>query len=294
MKLKYAAALALLFIAIDLRIALADSPAPTVMPSSLTLSPRELFARTFARLESYPIPPYVVYATLWRIRASSTGHENDVVWRYAIREADGRENSSMLQSDAFLPRADIWQDYGPEYLGLFASILRAPTPGVSPSPDVASGLKVIAVVAATREDYRIDLVGTDKMDGHPTDHLGLTPLRDSAKYNLRDLWIDTQTFDLRKARFIIEHDASDPEWNGAVMTVSFGPALQYWIVMHENWYAVSTLHGGAHTFDVTTLRVAFPPTLPDWLFDQSAYRRHQNAGEPDSLNEILKASRPPA
>ncbi|HEY6485025.1 MAG TPA: hypothetical protein VIX83_01415 [Candidatus Cybelea sp.] len=61
--------------------------------------------------------------------------------------------------------------------------------------------------------------------------------------------------------------------------------------MHSNWFAGGPY--GSHMFDVMTLRVAFPPTLPDWLFDQSAYDRHQKAGEPDILDKILNASKPP-
>jgi hypothetical protein len=207
--------------------------------------------------------------------------EYDALWRYAIRESDSLENAASPQTEEWLPRAGIGYY---EYLGLFATILRPPTPIASASPDTTSGLKVIAVVEATREDYRIDLIDTEKIDGHLTDHLRLTPLGDSVRYNLRDLWVDTQSFDLRKARFIIEHHPGYPNWNGAAMTVDFGPALQYWIVMHSNWFASGPY--GSHMFDVTTLRVALPPALPDWLFDQSAYDRHQKAGEPDLLDRF--------
>jgi hypothetical protein len=76
------------------------------------------------------------------------------------------------------------------------------------------------------------------------------------------------------------------------MAVDFGPALQYWIVMHQHWWAAGPV--GSHTFDVTILRVAFPPALPDWLFDQTQYDQRQRAGDPDLPGEILKASKPPA
>lgn len=286
-----------LFIAIIAQAAAAQSPAPTVNSSSAitpspaaTLSPRALFDRTFARLETYPIPPYVVYTTLWHMHAYSRTEppEYDALWRYAIRESDSLENAASPQTEEWLPQA--WIGNGKGYLSLFGTILRPPTPIASASPDTTSGLKVIAVVAAT-EDYRIDLVGTEKIDCYLTDHLRLTPLRDSVKYNLRDLWVDTQSFDLRKARLIIEHHPDHPNWNGAAMTVDFGPALQYWIVMHSNWFAGGPY--GSHIFDVTTLRVAFPPALPDWLYDQSAYDQRQKAGEPDLLDKILKASKPP-
>jgi hypothetical protein len=293
-KISYVAGAAL-FIALESPAALAQPTAPAVnatpRPSAApTLSPRVLFDRTFARLESYAIPPYVVYTTLWHMRSYSIGQppEYDVIWRYAIREADDLENAASPQTEEWLPQAGISR----AYLGLFASILRPPSPVASPSPDDTSGLKVIAVVAATRVDYQIDFVGSEKIDGHLSDHLRLTPLGDATKYNLRDLWVDTQTFDLCRARFIIAHYPGFPNFTGAAMTVDFGPALQYWIVMHESWTAGGPR--GTHSFDVTTLRVAVPPMLPDWIFNQSAYDRHQNAGDPDLLGSVLKASKPPS
>jgi hypothetical protein len=293
MRISYVAAAAL-FIAIESPAARAHSTTLAVdavaTPTSAPIqSPRELFDRTFARLETYPIPPYVIYTTLWHMQSFSVGQppEYDVIWRYAIREGDDLENAASPQAQEWLPQAGISR----AYIGLFASILRPPSPVASASPDDMSGLKIIAVVAATRVDYRIDLIGTEKIDNHPTDHLRLTPLCDATKYNLRDLWVDAQTFDLRRARFIIAHYPSFPNFTGAPMTVDFGPALQYWIVMHESWTAGGPR--GTHSFDVTTQRVAFPPALPDWVFDQSAYDRHQRAGDRDLLGEILQASGPP-
>jgi hypothetical protein len=257
--------------------------------STLELSPRELFARTFARLGAYAIPPYAIYTTRWHVRAYSPLEppDYDVLWRYAIKTNDGLENAASPQAEEWLPPATITG----EYLGLFATILRAPAPAVPTSPDPDSGLKTIAVVAASRENYQIDFVAVENVNGNPTDHLRLTPLRDSSKYNLRDLWIDTQTFDLRKARIVVVRYPGRANWDGSSMTVYFGPALQYWIVMHEAWSA-SGPHG-SHSFDVTTLRVAFPPSLPNWIFDQAAYNQRQRAGAQDILEKILEAAKPP-
>jgi hypothetical protein len=62
---------------------------------TLQLSSRELFARTFARLGSYAIPPYAIFTTRWHIQAYSALQPPVyyVPWRYAIRTSD-RDNSS--------------------------------------------------------------------------------------------------------------------------------------------------------------------------------------------------------
>jgi hypothetical protein len=303
-------AAALLF-ALESKVEVAQSPLPVRSPSGVTfrspapLTPRELLARTFARLETYPIPPFAVWVTFWHVRTydlSGGSSARDTWLRYAVRDSDGIENISTPQpspapssspaptpSPATLPKAWVLG----ESIGLFATVLRPPVPAAAPSPSFnASGLKTIAIVAATREDYRIDLVGTEMIDGHVTEHLRLTPVRDRPQYNLRGLWVDAQSFDLRKARFVFAQRPDDPVRNGATINVYFGPVLQYWIVTHSDW-----LLNRPHTtqaFDLATLLVAFPPMLPDWIFDQSAYDRHQKAGEPDLLDEILKSVKPPS
>jgi hypothetical protein len=120
-----------------------------------------------------------------------------------------------------------------------------------------------------------------------TDHIHLTPLRDLPKYNLRDLWVDTQTFDLRRARFVFVGRPDDPLRNGATLAVDFGPAQQYWIVRHSKWSTVR------YDYDLTTLRVVAPSTLPDWLFDRSAYDQHRKAGDLDPLDELLNPTPSP-
>ncbi|HTU81559.1 MAG TPA: hypothetical protein VMF61_05490 [Candidatus Acidoferrales bacterium] len=266
--------------------------AQTAVPSpSATPSPDEIFRQAFLRLESYPIPPFAVFTSVWKVmptQADAQGAAGSYPWRYALRSADGLENAAEPgRDDLQLPKAAVV----PSYTGLFATILRpveaSPAPGVS----VPSPLKVIAVVAATHVAYDITLAGIERVGGYACYHLRLRPLEEQRRYTLRDLWVDTQTADLRQASFIIEGRADHENWDGARETVTFAPALQYWIVAREQWAAGGPM--GGHTFDVQTERVAFPPELPDWIFDQHAYDAHRRAGEKDPLAEILDAVHPP-
>lgn len=274
------------FLAIAAEASLACTPSVESPSPAPTLSPRELFRRTFVRLETYSIPPYVLIESLWQVRPNSNldNREFDVVWRYAVRDSDGAENASILKIARNLPTAYV----GKKSIGLFATILRPPQPVEMPAPAEDSDLKTIAVVAATNSDYRMDLVGEETVDGHMTDHVRLTPLRNLPKYNLRDLWIDTQTFDLRRAAFVFLGRPDDPLRNGATITVDFGPAQQYWIVLRSTWFTARNI------FKLTTIRVLIPTILPDWLFDQSAYDQHRKAGELDPLEELLNATSSPS
>jgi len=41
---------------------------------------------------------------------------------------------------------------------------------------------------------------------------------------------------------------------------------------------------------LVTNKVVFPPSLPDWLFDRSAYASRVKAGDPDYLSQLLDAA----
>lgn len=82
-----------------------------------------------------------------------------------------------------------------------------------------SGLKTIAIVAASARAYRISLVGIEP-DGNARDyHLSLQPVHDPLKYRLRDLWVDTQTYTLRRLR--IGANFTDTATEGVPWTVRF-------------------------------------------------------------------------
>lgn len=277
--------LTILFVGIADEASLAQTPEPVESPTPPpTPSAHKLFRRTFTRLETYPIPPYALDVSLWKVRpAGNLDREFDVIRRYAIRYSDGAENLSILKTFKKLPEATVAK----ASIGIFATVLRTPPVIDVPQAHEVSGLKTIAVVAATNADYQMDLAGEDTIDGHVTDHIHLTPLRKLPKYNLRDLWVDRQTFDLRRARFVFVGRPDDPLRNGATIAVDFGPAQQYWIVRHSKWSTVR------YDYDLTTLRVVTPSTLPGWLFDQSAYDDHQKAGDLDPLDEILNPALSP-
>ncbi len=62
-----------------------------------------------------------------------------------------------------------------------------------------SPLRVIATVSAQAAEYRVALVDTPTIDGVPTYHLRLAPLRRPKENRLRELWIGTDDYLPRKA-----------------------------------------------------------------------------------------------
>jgi hypothetical protein len=274
---------------------IASSPTQAVpTPSPVA----QIIDAAFARLQSYPVPPYAIWTATWHITQTPMGYytgsaKSVEVHRYAVRLSDGMENVSDPSPDGKLPPALIL----PEFLGPFAWTLRTsvrvpPTGnGVSMMPDV-EGLKTIARVVAFAEpayvlaNSRSQVPPIEDVDGHHAYHLELRPLDDPRKHNLRDLWIDVTTHDLWKAHFVgtyapTPHEPVSP----SDVTVYFRQVVGCWVVTRALWtYDDPPIH---FDFDVQNNEIALPGTLPDWLFDAAEYRRHQLAGDADYIGAVL-------
>lgn len=59
-------------------------------------------------------------------------------------------------------------------------------------------IKTIAIVTGYRHRYNVTLDGIESIGGHDCYHLSLRPVVPSPKLRLRELWIDTQTYETRK------------------------------------------------------------------------------------------------
>ncbi len=255
------------------------------------------------RLQSYPVPPYAVWTTTWHIRARPMGYyeggetSSVAVNRYAVRIADGMENTSEPPLDGKLPPATI----GPEFLGPFAWSLRSQI-HVAPSDDATamqpdfSGLKTIATVhVAAKPSYTIghapgEPVPIVNVDGRPAYHLELHPVNDPAKHNLRDLWIDVATHDVLEVHFAGRYSPGPGAPSSPTdARAYFRNVLGCWVIVRDVWtYEDSPM---LYTFDVQNDEIGLPPTLPDWLFDSAAYLEHERAREPDYLGLLLQRMR---
>lgn len=75
-----------------------------------------------------------------------------------------------------------------------------PAPRKISTLEQQTGLKTIALVTSSAHAYRIALIGIEAEEHGRAYHLSLAPLRDPLKYRLRDLWIDTSTYQTERAR----------------------------------------------------------------------------------------------
>jgi len=285
----------MMFVTLALSAAIDASPSPE--PATASPAPVRIFERGFARLESYPLPPYAVFIDTWLIKQTDTrlGSQSGSIivrTRYAVRTSDGGENYTAfpVQGSALPPARVLTQFLGPFAFALLSN--RPPRKDLaSLQPDIPSPLKLIAnVVAHPKPDYEIENAGIEAVDGHDTYHLRLSPLSDGRKHNLHDLWIDVVTFDLWKAHFTSRY-APDPMLPDSPtdVVVWFKPIASYWVLSRAIWSWDYFTAGKLSDYDASTDRIAFPSELPDWLFDQREYDQHVRARAPDVLGPLFSA-----
>lgn len=79
------------------------------------------------------------------------------------------------------------------------SEFKDPTPAMTARELVtAGGMKTIVSVTEYKRRYDVTLEGIVDLDGHACYHLSLVPIHPSPDLRLRELWIDTQTYQTRQ------------------------------------------------------------------------------------------------
>jgi hypothetical protein len=299
----------LVIVALLAAVAIA-SPSPAV---AATPTPQQIFDKTFARLASYPIAPYALVLLKDTFHAAPTvpgGRDVDGQYPglYAFRTADRSENAApFIPNSKSLPDANVYHDQprGPFLWQIRSQTFRAPDqtpppqesqtsqrPASLPLPDVPEPLKTIGhEVVYAPPNYAIENSGVETVNGRAAYHLTLTPTSDPRLHNLREIWVDTSTFDLLKARYDGQYHPFPGTADSASEFVSeFKGIGPYWIESHVTWNWADFRDQLAWNFDRETYAIMFPETLPDWVFDQKAYDQHRKAGEPDILDEMLRTA----
>lgn len=274
------------------------TPAPTALPPT-----QVIVGHAYDRMRSYGTPPYVVYLA----------SENGVTYRIAFRASDEMMNQIVgynPQRTSLAPASVYRAFVGPLSITVHEaianqtpapspslSIMATATPSASASPtseptggDLSNGLlsdlKTIAVVSThARPVYNARIRGVETIDGHSTYHVELSPVTDRSRYALRDLWIDSTTYDVLRADYIT-HDLNVPD-STVYLTASFSQVGPYWIA--ARWVAIYHFIGSDPPVyrELKVDKMRFPDTLPDWLFDQRGYDLHYMAGDQDPLAHLF-------
>jgi hypothetical protein len=272
----------------------AQSPAPRGDdPAQLTGD--QIFARVKAVFRSYPRPPYVAYTLIRRDRHDGApDFENSYTLKIWCRTSD----RSALARRAWKGKAygemqsitvmfDKEVDPGPPTADMFEKrlfgALRAradrddrSSNAAATAPSGAAGagespapLPEIGRVSALDGDYRAVRVAREA----GLIHLWLVPKTDPERNRLDEMWVDAQSYDIRRA-LVRDHlylgmtgQSLEDEFD-----VRFAPGP-------GGLPLIATIHGatkwGMFETDYTFTGVTFPDALPDWYFAPKQYGLHR-------------------
>lgn len=141
-----------------------------------------------------------------------------------------------------------------------------PTPPATQREVAGDGkLKTIALVASYERRYVVTLDGIETIDGNPCYHLSLKPVHPSPDLRLRELWIDTQSYQTRRLVSAGNFTGSGVPWQ--ITFEDLGGALY---IASET--AMATVGVGMHhyeqasvSFDDITAQNQLPSNLSGWF-----------------------------
>lgn len=257
----------------------ADQPGP--------LAGDQLLARVKSVFRAYPRPRYIAYTLVRRDRHNELPDvENSYTLKVWCRTTDrsalvrrawrGVAYGSLQNITVMFDRE---VDPGPPTADMFekrlfggAPILpshETPAPGATSVPaPVDASLAEIGRVKALDGDYR---VGRVAHEGELL-HLWLEPKTDPERNRLDELWVDAQTYEIRRA---LVRDHLYLGFGGRSLEDEFDVRFRRGT---GGLPLIATIHG--HTKDAdfetdyTFEDVTFPDALPDWYFSPKLYGAH--------------------
>jgi hypothetical protein len=183
-------------------VALAAAVALATAPPSP--SPDEIVSRAQTSWEARVVPPYVSFELPCADTFLAAQCESGDTARFKVRMSDGRTYARTVR----VPGIELMCGgfiTGPATtpLGFFRSIdANDVAAAIAPSPPPQNfapdpfGPKAIASVVAVNRAYTVRLVGVESLDGESVYRLQLVPNYDPEHHPLRELWIDTATFEV--------------------------------------------------------------------------------------------------
>jgi hypothetical protein len=163
------------------------------------LTPKEIYLRSLSTMHALPEKAFLAFSYEWTQVVDDNVHSGSA-WTMTLQTSTGNAHMVNLSGgkvldEPFSMRPDL----------LIAHPAPAATPAASAfslgvDVDSAEKLPTIAVVVARPIHYQVTLVNHEAVRGcADAYHLKLVPTTDPDRNNLRELWVDTATFQACKA-----------------------------------------------------------------------------------------------
>jgi hypothetical protein len=258
-------------------------PSQQPSPNPAALSATEIYDRARATVEARTTPPFISL----REDESFTRHGRLNAYHdlLIVRTKDGKANLTMLPDS---PRDRV--DSKPQAtdalfpMTVFGLVKRKPgekpsmfesasTPEPTAAPDAAP--KVIGGVKVVARDYDATLVGTETLDGASVYHLAMHPRFDPEHHPIRELYVDTTTFDPRRIAIQV-YASAGPIKAKPTLYVDYKPVDGNWVISKLSGYIALRFgllpYGGDIMYHASNQ--AFPASEPDYLFDAKLLSAH--------------------
>ncbi len=191
--------------------------------------------------------------------------------QFVVRMSDGKTFARAIPSGAILMRGGYILGPAATPIGFFRSIVGSAAtefgaispPNVAPDPFAPPS---IATVVSVGRAYDAILAGVETIEGRPAYHLTLRPLGDPQRLPLRDLWVDTQSFEVDALTYARKANDDTPQ---GTVHYEFAPVGQqrYWTVARIEAQLPVGGDAPAARPQATLENVTLPAAEPAWMFD---------------------------
>ncbi len=260
----------------------APAPAPTETPSA-----QRILGLIRAEFRAHRPPPLYESYTIARAQKTNQGYP-DVVNTYTyhvwVRNTDRAAMARRVFRDNYeyppefqRPAFNEDRDPGPPTADLFEPAPVKPRPVSfvpTPEPSLPPGLVIGRVQTFVESDYRVTSITPDA----GALHLKLDPIRDPDRNRLRELWVDPQSYELRK---LVATDklfitgGRRPDVYGVLFTIVMGHVDGHLVVTDIHGIVGDDYEGDGKIVDYTFRDIKFPATMPEWYFNPRAYGGHE-------------------
>jgi hypothetical protein len=268
------------------------SPTPDPLPSGLTADDVFFHARQVATTRD--VPRFVEYHIDSAYHYGSRAFVDRFDLRYRDRDRkvvgytiplspdEDRKRLAGINILFFAVSIEVNPDHNPIVIKVpllspvsdFGLAVPPPTPAPGQSSPPGPPLREIGRVITRTHEYDVTYVGKQTLDGRATYHLKLKPakdVKDAWKHRLRDVWVDTTTFDvpqLQTSGILEEKPYDRATWRvnyerttgnaWVVRRISCDDDLNFGDVLVRT--DINGMAFGFHDFD-------FPVDVPTALFD---------------------------
>jgi hypothetical protein len=243
------------------------SPAPNA-----ALSPYDIVTRAQAAWEARIVPAYVSFDIPCADTFLDAQCEKGATANFVVRMRDGRTYAESVDPKRQLMCGGFI--YGPAStpFGFFRRIDANNVPSTLATPPPPEnfaadpfGPKSIASVSVTDRAYSVTLAGIEDLDGVPVYHVRLAPNYAPDSHPLRDLWIDTATFEVRRLTYARQAQSGARSGTVQYRFAQVGPD-RIWAIVYIDATLPVTGSAKAANPHSDLANITFPPDEPEWRF----------------------------